>query len=123
MFCFGSQGQMKTDNIAIFFYLLQVDFFNMPLTTETKHVANNDFFNELQTKPLIINTSRGEVIETTSLITALQQNKISGAALDALAVAVCHHFQNGATSTATKTKKAKGWDDFIKNNPEKVKKK
>ncbi len=44
-------------------------------------------------------------------------------ATDALAVAVCHHFQNGATSTATKTKKAKGWDDFIKNNPEKVKKK
>ena len=47
-------------------------------------MANNDFFNELQTKPLIINTSRGEVIETTSLITALQQNKISGAALDVL---------------------------------------
>jgi crossover junction endodeoxyribonuclease RuvC len=45
-------------------------------------------------------------------------------ATDALAVAVCHHFQLGpATKATAKTPKAKGWDDFIKNNPQRVKKK
>jgi crossover junction endodeoxyribonuclease RuvC len=41
-------------------------------------------------------------------------------ATDALAVAMCHHFQQGSL-LSTATKKAKGWDDFIKNNPGRVK--
>ncbi len=41
-------------------------------------------FNALQNKPIIINTSRGNVIETTSLINALKEEKISGVALDVL---------------------------------------
>ena len=46
-------------------------------------------------------------------------------ATDALAVAVCHHFQNGTTTAKSTTKKpkAKGWDDFVKSNPDRVKKK
>lgn len=36
-------------------------------------------------------------------------------ATDALAVAVCHHFQNGASKG-----KAKSWATFIKENPQKV---
>ena len=44
-------------------------------------------------------------------------------ASDALAVAVCHYFQeNVAVSTGTAVKKAKGWDDFLKNNPQRIKK-
>ena len=42
------------------------------------------FFDKLRNKPFIINTSRGNVIETAALIRALEQNKISGAALDVL---------------------------------------
>ncbi|MCO6497319.1 MAG: crossover junction endodeoxyribonuclease RuvC [Chitinophagaceae bacterium] len=39
-------------------------------------------------------------------------------ATDALAVAVCHHFQNGGL---LKDKKAlKGWEDFLAKNPERV---
>jgi len=79
-----AEGHIKEVNLEQIKKYCDVISFHLPLTTETKHVANNDFFNELQTKPLIINTSRGEVIETTALITALQQNKISGAALDVL---------------------------------------
>ena len=58
--------------------------FHLPLTGETNHIANHDFFNSLTQKPYIINTSRGKVIETAALITALQSGKISGAALDVL---------------------------------------
>lgn len=58
--------------------------FHIPLTDETRYMAGDDFFNALQQKPYIINTSRGGVVKTNSLILALQQNNIAGAALDVL---------------------------------------
>jgi crossover junction endodeoxyribonuclease RuvC len=42
-------------------------------------------------------------------------------ASDALAVAVCHHFQENALPVAVSAKKAKGWKEFIAMNPGKVK--
>ena len=42
-------------------------------------------------------------------------------ASDALAVAVCHHFQFNALLGPASSKKLKGWDDFIKNNPGRIK--
>ncbi len=58
--------------------------FHVPLTDETRHMANEFFFNALQQRPFILNTSRGPVVETPALIGALQQNMIAGAALDVL---------------------------------------
>ena len=58
--------------------------FHLPLTTETFHLANADFFNSLQQKPYIINTSRGKVIDTAALTLALQSGQVAGAALDVL---------------------------------------
>ena len=58
--------------------------FHVPLSDETKHMANGVFFDKLENKPFIINTSRGNVVETRALINALQNGKIKGAALDVL---------------------------------------
>ena len=58
--------------------------FHVPLTYETKYMANDSFFKSLQRKPYIINTSRGAVVQTEALINALKQNSIAGAALDVL---------------------------------------
>jgi D-3-phosphoglycerate dehydrogenase len=58
--------------------------FHLPLTDETRHFGNASFFNALQQKPYVLNTSRGQVVHTTALIAALQHNIISGAALDVL---------------------------------------
>mgnify|MGYP000888459219 CR=1 FL=1 len=58
--------------------------FHVPLTALTKYMANDDFFSALQNRPFIINTSRGGVIETGSLIKAIGQDLIRGAALDVL---------------------------------------
>ena len=58
--------------------------FHVPLTDETKHMAGTGFFNTLEQKPFFINASRGKVTDTAALIRAMQENKISGAALDVL---------------------------------------
>ena len=58
--------------------------FHVPLSDETKHMANEAFFDKLKNKPFIINTSRGNVVETAALINALKNGQIKGAALDVL---------------------------------------
>lgn len=58
--------------------------FHVPLTDETLHMANDDFFNSLERKPFFINASRGKVHDTSAIINALKNEKISGVALDVL---------------------------------------
>jgi D-3-phosphoglycerate dehydrogenase len=57
---------------------------HVPLTAETLHMANDHFFNSLIRRPYFLNTSRGKVHDTSSLIDALQNGKIAGAGLDVL---------------------------------------
>jgi len=58
--------------------------FHIPLTDETHHLANNDFFGILKRKPWILNTSRGQIVNTMHLKEALISNTIAGAGLDVL---------------------------------------
>lgn len=60
--------------------------FHVPLYKEgkyrTHHLADTAFFQSLKQKPVIINTSRGEVIETDALLNALETELISDAIID-----------------------------------------
>ena len=60
--------------------------FHVPLYKEGKyktlHLASHEFFHFLERKPLIINTSRGEVIETDALLEALNNGIIADAIID-----------------------------------------
>ena len=60
--------------------------FHVPLYKDGKyktfHLADEVFFRSLKRKPVIINTSRGEVIETQALLNALQNGYISEAIID-----------------------------------------
>ena len=58
--------------------------FHVPLSEDTRHMADESFFDRLKNKPFIINTSRGNVVETAALINALKAGTIKGAALDVL---------------------------------------
>lgn len=57
---------------------------HVPLTDETFHLANDEFFSSLKQKPWFVNTSRGKTVRLSSLINALKNNWIAGAALDVL---------------------------------------
>jgi D-3-phosphoglycerate dehydrogenase / 2-oxoglutarate reductase len=82
-FDFGGRD-IKEANLEQICRYADVISFNLPLTDETKYMANTGFFNSLKQKPVIINTCRGKVVDTAALITALQDNKIAGAVLDVL---------------------------------------
>lgn len=58
--------------------------FHVPLTEETRHMANQSFFDSLARQPFFLNSSRGKVHDTAALINALQTGKIAGAGLDVL---------------------------------------
>lgn len=57
---------------------------HLPLTSETRHYADDTFFEQMVQKPYFINTSRGEVVDTESLVRAFEKGWIKGAALDVL---------------------------------------
>lgn len=75
---------IKEANLDQICHYADVISFHVPLTGETRYMANEVFFKSLQQKPFIINTSRGQVVQTAALIAALKQNIIAGAALDVL---------------------------------------
>ncbi|MBK8609881.1 MAG: hydroxyacid dehydrogenase [Chitinophagaceae bacterium] len=80
---FGA-GYIKEASLEQVCRYANVISFNVPLSDDTRHMANAGFFGSLAQRPYIINTSRGSVIDTVALINALKQNKIAGAALDVL---------------------------------------
>lgn len=53
-----------------------------PLTDETKHVINYETLKVMKRHVLLVNTSRGGLIDTMALIRALKDSAIAGAALD-----------------------------------------
>ena len=53
-----------------------------PLTDETRGIIDNEAFLTLPTDAFLVNIARGGVVDTDDLVTALQANRIAGAALD-----------------------------------------
>jgi D-3-phosphoglycerate dehydrogenase len=58
--------------------------FHVPLTDETLYLANHDFFQSLKQKPWVLNTSRGQIVNTQDLKSAILSGAIAGAGLDVL---------------------------------------
>lgn len=56
-----------------------------PLTDETRGMVNTEFLSKMKTGAVLINTSRGAVLNETDVADALRSGKLSGAGLDVLA--------------------------------------
>lgn len=68
------------------------------------------------------NADKDQVWRMLQTILSIEKKPQYFDATDALAVALCHHFQSSSPIAAAATKGAKGWDDFIAKNPGRVKK-
>lgn len=55
---------------------------HLPLTDETSDLINGDAFNLMRKSPIIINSSRGTIVNEGDLLAAYHENVISGFALD-----------------------------------------
>jgi glyoxylate reductase len=64
--------------------LANADFVSIhtPLAPETHRLMNRDRFEQMKPSAILINTSRGPVVDTDALVEALQTGEIRGAALD-----------------------------------------
>jgi D-3-phosphoglycerate dehydrogenase len=79
-----AKGYIKEANAEQVARYAEIISIHLPLTEETFHYANDDFFNALERKPFFLNTARGKIQDTASIVRALQNGKISGAGLDVL---------------------------------------
>ena len=64
--------------------LAQSDYVSLhvPLTADTRHMIGSDALRRMKTTAILINISRGPVVDTDALITALREGWIAGAGLD-----------------------------------------
>ena len=68
------------------------------------------------------NAAKEQVMKMLQTLLSFKESPKHYDATDALAVALCHHFQTNSV-LGKMAKGSKGWDDFIKNNPGRVVKK
>ncbi len=72
----------KIDDLQTIISDYDIIVLTLPLTPETHHIINSDLFNKMQSDAILVNISRGAVINENDLINALNDGKIAGAALD-----------------------------------------
>jgi len=77
----GDLGATRADLGRV---LAESDFVSVhvPLTPETQHMLSTPQFAQMKRTAILINTSRGPVVDEAALVEALNSKKIAGAALD-----------------------------------------
>ncbi|KAA3617027.1 MAG: D-2-hydroxyacid dehydrogenase [Calditrichaeota bacterium] len=76
--------EFKQVNLEELFKQSDVISLHCPLTNETNHLINNISISKMKKSVLLINTSRGGLINEKDLQLALNEERISGAGLDVL---------------------------------------
>ena len=73
---------VKEVSIEELFELADIISLHIPLTPETKYMFDKSFIKKIKKDIWLINTSRGPIVNTDSLVLGLKSGKIKGAALD-----------------------------------------
>jgi len=78
------EAELKAKYVSLDELLRSSDFVSIhcPLTKETKHLINDDTLSLVKPDCILVNTSRGPVVDSNALITALKRGKLRGAGLD-----------------------------------------
>ena len=83
---FVKQGQFDAPGTAMelneVFAAADILSLHPPLTAQTRKMINDDAFSRMKPTAILINCSRGPVVDTDALVRALDAKKIAGCALD-----------------------------------------
>ncbi len=79
-----AEQQLGATRVELARLLAESDFISVhvPLTPETQHLLSTPQFGQMKGTAIVINTSRGPVIDEAALVEALTAKKIAGAGLD-----------------------------------------
>ncbi len=77
-----STNFVKEASMDELFHSCDIISLHIPLTYETNYLINDDFISKMQKPFYLLNSSRGQNVETSALVAALKTNKILGACLD-----------------------------------------
>ena len=75
----GNTGRTALDEVI---QVSDVISCHIPLTSETRHIINKSAISRMRTGAIIINASRGGVVDEKAIIVGLKSGKLGGAALD-----------------------------------------
>ena len=78
----GNEFDTRLVDIIEFFKLSDIISIHLPLTETTKNFLNYEAFKKMFKQPIIINSSRGSIINEEDLLRAYNEKLISGFALD-----------------------------------------
>ncbi len=78
------EQELKVKRVSLeeLFRTSDIITFHAPLTNDTRHVVNRERLAIMKPTAVIINTSRGPVVDEAALFEALQQKRVAGAGLD-----------------------------------------
>jgi glyoxylate reductase len=79
-----AEQQLGATRVDLGRLLSESDFVSVhvPLTPETQHMLSTPQFEQMKRSAILINTSRGPVVDEAALVQALADRKIAGAGLD-----------------------------------------
>ena len=79
-----AEQQLGATRVDLARLLVESDFVSVhvPLTPETQHMLSTQQFDQMKHSAILINTSRGPVIDEAALVAALDAKKLAGAGLD-----------------------------------------
>ena len=80
----ADEDRLKVSYRPLAALLKQADYISLhvPLTANTRHLISEGEIEQMKPSAILINTSRGPVINEAALVRALKQNRIAGAGLD-----------------------------------------
>ncbi len=81
---YAQKYQFKYVDLDILLSQSDIISLHLPLNNDTKHFINKDNILKIKKGAILINTSRGEIVDTEALIYGLKNNLLEGVALDVL---------------------------------------
>ena len=85
----AKQNQVEMTDFAHLMSTSDIVSLHVPAALSTRHIVNTEVLATVKPNLILINTARGEVIDTYALLTALERGKIAAAGLDV------HEFEKG----------------------------